>query len=49
MGTSTSLMSALSDKLSPALPIIMTLDPALQWMSNDVSVAHLVSGDLSLV
>lgn len=43
MGTSTSLV--LSDKLSPAFPIIMTLEPVLQWMSEEISVAHLLSGE----
>lgn len=49
MGTACTPTSLPSDKLSPAFPIIMTLDPALQKMSNDISVAHLLSRDSLLV
>lgn len=49
MGTSTTCVNALSDKLFLALPVIMTLDAAVQRMSADISEAHFLCGDPSLV
>lgn len=47
MGTSTTCVNPLSDKLFQALPVLM--NAAVQRMSADISEAHFLCGDPSLV